>query len=311
MLRKIITFIILLSIASAFCLFPAKASFEQVQELESPNYIDFELGEQAPEYAPINDPLLSINVAEIKRNTYIEDYNLGGCNLSTYNNKLPNFGEDVVFNYEWFENDDFVYYGLYTPSTAINSNQDFPLIVWLHGGNEFFCTKEYFQNSGILKVLNNYKLNNFNSYVLCPQMIGPHYNYGLWCSDNSAEQLKRLVDDIIENYNIDKDRIYLMGFSQGGRGLFHVANYMSEYYAACVAMSPFDPSVDPGEIKIPIRAYTEFDNYSARRIAELWGKENVIKLYCIHGAVPNTSMTIDKDNNNCADMLEWLLNQSK
>jgi predicted peptidase len=60
-------------------------------------------------------------------------------------------------------------YVLYTPSTATQS-ESIPLIVWLHGSGEVSAGPELFLNSGLLKVLNDWSLEGFNAYVLCPHL---------------------------------------------------------------------------------------------------------------------------------------------
>ena len=75
----------------------------------------------------------------------------------------------ITFSYEYVSDGDVMPYGLFTPSTA-ELNEKTPLIVWLHGSGECGLSKDTFSNRGLPRVLNNWELNGFNAYVLCPQL---------------------------------------------------------------------------------------------------------------------------------------------
>jgi predicted peptidase len=152
-------------------------------------------------------------------------------------------------------------------------------------------------------------MEGFNAYIVCPQMKDEYCNN--WCTDFALDVVSRLIDDLVASYNIDANRIYLMGHSQGARGVLHHSYYQPEYFAASVAFSPFDPSVSARLITIPMKAYTEYRSDFTSHLEYIWGYENVTRMAAKHGQVPNLSMHIDKDNNNRSDIIEWLFTQCK
>ena len=51
--------------------------------------------------------------------------------------------------------------------------------------------------------------------------------------------IKSLVDEVSEDYKIDRNRIYACGFSNGGMNTYALANACSDVFAACASISGF------------------------------------------------------------------------
>jgi len=72
--------------------------------------------------------------------------------------------------------------------------------------------------------------NNFPFIVLTPQCPD---EYDAWPSDIVVE----LVDEMVKQYNVDARRVYVTGFSLGGRGTWSVAVDHPELFAAIVPVA--------------------------------------------------------------------------
>ena len=224
-----------------------------------------------------------------------------------------NFGVEITFTSEYICDDDVMPYALYTPSTADESG-DIPLILWLHGSGEvsYSVGERGFMNAGLPAVLNNWSLEGFNAYVLCPQ------NNGSWNNETSANKLKAVMNKIIANYNIDTDQIIIIGHSMGGKGALYMAQHMPEYFAKLVVLSGYNPGVDISEITIPTIGYAGTTaagedctsiNYMKVTLAQVFGEENFFSIPASHGAVPKIAFNLDENHNNRSDLVEWIFGE--
>ena len=218
---------------------------------------------------------------------------------------------DITLSSE-FKTDSSLRYLLYTPSSATKVNQ-VPLIVWLHGSGEINTSEQAFGNSGLPNVLNNWSLYGFNAYVLCPIATS-----GSWL--NIRTQVYNLIEEIIDEKNINTNKIILVGHSMGGIGVQHIADNNSSYFSSLVILSGYNASnVDLNQFSgMPIRAYagdkdTGEDlasyNYTVNNFASVFGTESYRILQTYHGGVPNMAFNLDENNDNKSDLVEWMLSQ--
>jgi predicted peptidase len=96
-----------------------------------------------------------------------------------------------------------------------------PLILFLHGAGESGDDLEKVKKHGPPRLISEGK--EFPFVVVSPQSPG-----GGW----SAETLGVLLDEVIEKYAVDKDRIYLTGLSMGGYGTWDTALAFPDRFAA-------------------------------------------------------------------------------
>lgn len=99
-----------------------------------------------------------------------------------------------------------------------------PMIVFLHGkslsGKNLNRVKRY----GPINALEMGM--HIDAYVLAPQTRG----------DWNPQRVIRLVDWAVEHYNIDTNRVYLIGMSLGGYGTLDVAGSYPDRFAAAMAL---------------------------------------------------------------------------
>lgn len=227
------------------------------------------------------------------------------------------FNKNITFAYEYINNGDVMPHGLFIPSSA-SEYESVPLIVWLHGAGEKGVGKNTFVTRGLPKILNEWNLDGFNAYVLCPHLTGI-WNTGHWNSETSAVNMQALLDEIIDNYNIDTNKIIISGVSLGGYGAPYMAWKLPTYFDKLVVMSGYHCSTKLDEIKIPAIGFVgtvksgedgKCVKFMTNEFALVFGEENLYILDTSHGNVPNMAFNIDNDNNNCSDLLEWMFNNN-
>lgn len=118
-------------------------------------------------------------------------------------------------------------YLLYLPRNY-NENEKWPLILYLHGGRgrgDDLSLLDWYPLPRLLAQNDSYPF-----MALIPQCPAGE----MW---TDTELLKALLDDIVEQYKVDSDRIYLIGYSMGGTGAWYMAYKYPEVFAAVAPMS--------------------------------------------------------------------------
>ena len=101
-------------------------------------------------------------------------------------------------------------YLLYLPPDYGKKQQQWPMILFLHGAGERGDDLEKVKVHGPPKIVETEK--DFPFILVSPQC--PE---GKWWP-NETEVLINLLDDIISRYDVDTKRVYLTGLSMGGFG---------------------------------------------------------------------------------------------
>ncbi len=189
----------------------------------------------------------------------------------TNNNQEGNKDPKFTFNtgtQELFLIDDTnAGYGFYfyTPNEYnIDNTSTFPLLIHLHGGGargegnlETSMNRIVYDGPSSL-IKNNRWSPPTPMIVVSPQ--SPH----LW----DPKRLHDFIDYLIDNINIDTSRIYMTGFSMGGRGIFdYVTEYGVQSHTAAVA---------------PIAGWSETNNGIPFKNVALWafhgGADNIVSV---------------------------------
>jgi predicted esterase len=133
-------------------------------------------------------------------------------------------------------------YRFLTPKSE--ANQKYPLVVFLHGSGERGDNNEAQLQNGVLAFAENNFQEKHPSYILAPQCpVGQKWSdYDLqndvfWREKPSetSRVLLELIDKmLIENPNIDKNRIYITGLSMGGLGTFDLIMRRPDFFAAAI-----------------------------------------------------------------------------
>ena len=121
-----------------------------------------------------------------------------------------------------------LHYWQYIPQNYESaSDQNFPLVMFLHGGGEVGDSLELVKKHGLPKLISQGK--EFSFVMIAPQ--NPEDR--LWDDD----LLLRLLDEVIADYRIDEGRVYLTGLSRGGFATWRMAIQNPDKFAAIVPIS--------------------------------------------------------------------------
>ncbi len=115
-----------------------------------------------------------------------------------------------------------VQYLLYLPADYEKQDEDWPLILFLHGAGERGDSLAKVKVHGPPKHIE--KGEKFPFIIVSPQCLEDQR----W----STEDLDALLNDVCRHYRIDEDRIYVTGLSMGGHGTWAMAIEYPDRFAA-------------------------------------------------------------------------------
>jgi len=114
-------------------------------------------------------------------------------------------------------------YLLFLPQ-AYDENDAWPLMLFLHGIGERGDDLERVKKHGPPKIVETKR--DFPFILVSPQCKA-----GRWWR---SFELTALLDDVVAEYKVDEDRIYVTGLSMGGFGTWSLAAYTPNRFAAIV-----------------------------------------------------------------------------
>ncbi len=115
-------------------------------------------------------------------------------------------------------------YLLFLPEGYGKKQKRWPLMLFLHGAGERGDDLEKVKKHGPPKIVQTRK--DFPFIVVSPQCPEEQW----WTI--KTEVLINLLDEIIERYDVDTERIYLTGMSMGGYGSWALASEYPDRFAA-------------------------------------------------------------------------------
>lgn len=108
------------------------------------------------------------------------------------------------------------------------------MILFLHGAGERGSDLDWVKRYGVAKIVEEQP--DFPFIVASPQCPRSQY----W----SVQLLSDLLDEVIDTYGVDPDRVYLTGLSMGGYGTWYLAAAQPHRFAA---IAPICGGGDPDE----------------------------------------------------------------
>ena len=127
--------------------------------------------------------------------------------------------------------EDLRYY-LYFPENYVDTNKNFPLLLFLHGGGESGGELDELKSNGPPKLIAEGK--QFPFLILAPQ--NPHKKK--WWNTKAVVQL---LDTVVRNNRVDQDKVYLTGLSRGGSAAWELAVQYPEKFAAMAVVCGMAP----------------------------------------------------------------------
>lgn len=210
------------------------------------------------------------------------------------------FAEDITWEWEYWEDKANIPYGLLIPSNA-EEYEALPMIVNLHGWGGAGTSEEDLHNTSIVRAIQEMSQKGLESpsvYILCPHLRGWRSEDVQW--GQNAQNIAEIIDMVLDEYNIDPEKVIITGESRGGTGALELANVMPQYFSNCIASSayyrgPFNASVDT----ICLYSYTADDAADPRNI-KAWegafGKDHVFANGVGHGGVGYTFAMYDENS---------------
>jgi predicted esterase len=235
-------------------------------------------------------------------------------------------------------------YGSFGPNTAIRfrlkppknynvaNTTKYPLILFFHGSGEIGDYWGEVQNNEIQLVHGGQRSLNavnavgtstnpkFDGFLFYPQarQTGQNCGIGVGCSTGWSvwlEQVRNVLDILIQHYHVDPNRIYVHGLSGGGEATWNFAREYPDYIAAMHPMSASGPSFWSENYKhIPIRLSQggkdtnpppAFGNGQVNQIRDVYGGNIRYSYY------PNSGHDTWNSEYQKSDFFPWFLSQDK
>lgn len=240
----------------------------QGQEATSGQYVTLDLvvGPTATETSVLNYDIMSnrndfvelyfkvkVNPGQHLRATDNQEITFYPTEKTNYTSNINPLADEFEHNQAFTYQDIDLLYASYTPEEEAS---DLPLIIWLHGAGEGGTnTKINVMGNEVTNLVSEEYQAFFGqegAYVLAPQsptmwmdFDGSNtYNNSVEGSNGHSyytEALMALIEEYVSNNNIDTDRIYIGGCSNGGymtvNMIFEYPEYFAAAYPVCEAYS--------------------------------------------------------------------------
>ncbi|NQV71553.1 prolyl oligopeptidase family serine peptidase [bacterium] len=118
-------------------------------------------------------------------------------------------------------------YVLHSP--VVTSLSKLPLVIVLHGTEP----QGTYKGETILKFLAVPALQNLNAVFIAPTLMAPHWTY-----PDALEMIETFVQGALEaDWPIDPNKIVVIGYSNGGMGVWTMTGINPDLFAAGIAMA--------------------------------------------------------------------------
>lgn len=181
-----------------------------------------------------------------------------------------------------------------------------PLIVQLHGAGERGDGKEDLKMVDVHGFSKYLKDAEHNCIVVMPQCPKDTF-WAAW-----VESIIRFIEHLIEEYNVDEDRVYLTGLSMGGYGTWFTSMARPDLFAAIAPICGGGMAWNAGVLKMPVWAFHGADDPV---VSPMQSDEMVAKLKEINADVTYTRIDgVGHDVWEYAynrELIEWLLSKKR
>ena len=104
----------------------------------------------------------------------------------------------------------------------------------------------------------------------------PTDNWNLWHEAHIDRMFDRLIEDLIVLEDVNPNRVYILGYSAGGDGVYQLAPRMADRLAAAAMMAGHPNEASPlGLRNLPFTIHVGGDDgaYQRNRVAQNWGEQ--------------------------------------
>ena len=198
-------------------------------------------------------------------------------------------------------------YAVYLPEGyETDPEKEWPLVIFLHGAGERGNDLQAVYRHGPLREVREGR--QFPFIVIAPQIEAPHY----WAC--YAETLNAMLDGWLQEYRVDKARVYLTGLSMGGTGTWMLAMCDPHRFSCIVPVCGTGIVWNAKHLAgLPIRIYHGDDDpivpfeESVSMLRELTRAGADVKLTICYGVGHNAWETAYTD----PDLIDWMLAQKR
>ncbi len=195
-------------------------------------------------------------------------------------------------------------YLLYLPAAYGSLDGSWPLILYLHGGMGRGDDIERVMWYPVPKML--IENDTFPFIVVTPQCPAGE----MW---TDTEALIALLDEIVSEYSVDPNRVYLMGYSMGGHGAWYLAYKHPDRFAAVAPMSGMTNVWWASRIKdMPVWAF----HGAQDTLVPVSETKDMVRALEREGG--NVRVRIDPERGHCPpsqkeheEIFQWFLEQSR
>jgi predicted peptidase len=194
-------------------------------------------------------------------------------------------------------------YLLYLPNGYEESDETYPLMLFLHGAGESGEDLEKVKMHGPPKLIEEGE--DFPFIVVSPQSPGRGWN---------PDALSALLDEVIASHRVDEDRIYLTGLSMGGFGTWALAAAKPDRFAAIAPIcGGGDPRTADRIKSLPIWVFHGAkDNVvplsSSERMVDALEELGAEVKFTVYPEAGHDSWTVTYEN---PELVEWFLTHSR
>jgi hypothetical protein len=103
----------------------------------------------------------------------------------------------------------------------------------------------------------------------------PTDNWNLWHEGHIDDLFDRLIENCVMLLGVNPDKVYLMGYSAGGDGVYQLAPRMADRFAAASMMAGHPNDASPlGLRNLPFAIFAGADDaaFNRNKVAAKWGK---------------------------------------
>jgi poly(3-hydroxybutyrate) depolymerase len=154
---------------------------------------------------------------------------------------------------------------VYVPRNLAEGRK-YPLAVYLHGSCDECVTHERILKESGLRWWHEYDRDVQQEPTF---LLAPAGGTGGWSSAARRQAVFELIDGLLKEFPIDRQRIYLMGFSLGGAGVWNYLQQRPGFFAAANPQALSGGGLDPEVLKNTSIWATIGINDNANRLEQL------------------------------------------
>jgi len=194
-------------------------------------------------------------------------------------------------------------YLLFLPKGYEDADKRWPLMLFLHGAGESGSDLAKVKVHGPPKIVESKP--DFPFILVSPQSSGRGW---------SVDVLNALLDDLIRQYRVDPDRVYLTGLSMGGYGTWSLAAAHPEKFAALV---PICGGGNPGDASKLARLPIWVFHGAKDNAVPVRRSEEMVEAIKSAGGSPKLTIYPDAGHDswtetyNNPELYQWLLEQKR